>query len=567
VIVEWDVPIPMEDGVVLRADVFRPDDGGRYPALLSYGPYAKGLAFQDGYPSAWERLACDHPDALAGSSNIYANWEVVDPEKWVPDGYAIVRVDSRGAGRSPGFIDTRSSRETDDIERCIEWAASQPWCNERVGMCGISYYAITQWMVAARRPKHLAACCMWEGSSDPYREQARHGGILCEFRVNWFDMQVKTVQHGLGERGPRSRITGELVCGPETLSEEELAQNRASVREQFYEHPLRDAFWRDRSPDLAAIEVPFLSCGNWGGQGLHGRGNVEGFLQAGSRNKWLELHGLEHWTEFYTDYGLDLQKRFFDRFLRDRPERWPDEPRIHLRVRHLDGFTDRGENEWPLARTQWTKFFLNADGTLSATPGSAGTVAFEALGDGVTFLSAPLEKPTEITGPAALTLTVSSSTEDADIFAVVRAFAPDGEEVVFQGAIDPHTPLAQGWLRASQRALDPARSTPYRPWHPHETAQPLVPGEAVELDVEIWPACVVLPAGYRLALTIRGKDYEYAGASGGRLSNFKNELRGCGPFLHNDPRDRPAEIFGGRTTIHIDPSRPSYVLLPVIPDK
>src|SRR6204780_1580672 len=116
--IEWDVPISMEDGVVLRADVFRPDDGGRYPALLSYGPYAKGLAFQDGYPSAWERLAQDHPDALSGSSNIYANWEVVDPEKWVPDGYAIVRVDSRGAGRSPGVIDVWSPREAQDLYQC-----------------------------------------------------------------------------------------------------------------------------------------------------------------------------------------------------------------------------------------------------------------------------------------------------------------------------------------------------------------------------------------------------------------------------------------------------------------
>src|SRR5215467_15555035 len=103
--IDWDVDITMDDGLVLHADIFRPAADGRYPVILSYGPYAKGLAFQDGYPSAWERMATKHPDVAAGSSNKYQSWEVVDPEKWVPHGYACVRVDSRGAGCSPGFID------------------------------------------------------------------------------------------------------------------------------------------------------------------------------------------------------------------------------------------------------------------------------------------------------------------------------------------------------------------------------------------------------------------------------------------------------------------------------
>src|ERR1700739_273736 len=103
--IDWDVDIRMDDGLVLKADVFRPVRDGQYPVLLSYGPYAKGLAFQDGYPSAWERMVAEHPDVAAGSTNAYQNWEVVDPEKWVPDGYVCVRVDSRGAGRSPGEPD------------------------------------------------------------------------------------------------------------------------------------------------------------------------------------------------------------------------------------------------------------------------------------------------------------------------------------------------------------------------------------------------------------------------------------------------------------------------------
>ena len=567
--IDWDVPIVMDDGVVLRADLFRPvGELGRHPVILSYGPYGKGLAFKEGYVSAYERLTQDHPDVLQNTTGKYLNWETVDPEKWVPDGYAILRIDSRGAGRSPGFLDPRSQREVEDIVQCIEWAAVQPWSSGRVGMCGISYYATNQWQVAAKRPPHLAACCIWEGSNDVYREQARHGGILCTFRQHWYDIQVKTVQHGRGERGPRHPITGDFACGPETLSEEELERNRINIGQAHYEHVLLDDFYASRTPRLADITVPFLSAANWGGHGLHLRGNVEGFVQASSSEKWLEFHGLEHWTEFYTDYGLALQKRFFRRFLHDDATAWPDSPRVRLQVRHLDRFVERGEDEWPLARTAWTRFYLDLAGkALRREPAANATLQFDALGDGVTFTSEPLERETEFTGPSALKLFLSSSTSDADVFAVLRAFSPGGEEVVFQGAIDPHTPLAQGWLRASHRKLDHPRSTPFRPWHPHDALRPLRSGEIAELDVEIWPTCIVLPAGYRIALTVRGKDYEYAGLSGGRLSNFRNEMRGSGPFLHDDPRDRPPETFGGTTTLHTNSANPSYVVLPVIPTK
>ena len=100
--IDWNVPIEMDDGLVLRADVFRPVKEGHYPVILTYGPYAKNLSFQEGYPTAWDRMATKHPDVTAGSSNLYQNWEVVDPEKWVPHDYACVRVDSRGTGCSPG---------------------------------------------------------------------------------------------------------------------------------------------------------------------------------------------------------------------------------------------------------------------------------------------------------------------------------------------------------------------------------------------------------------------------------------------------------------------------------
>ena len=567
--IDWDVPIAMDDGLVLRADVYRPIADGRYPAIVSYGPYGKGLAFQDGYQTAWEIMAKENPDAVTGTSNKYQNWEVVDPEKWVPDGYACVRVDSRGAGRSPGHLSHNNARENRDLCQCIEWSAAQPWCSGKVGLNGISYYASSQWRAAALQPPHLAAICVWEGWVDNYRDSNRHGGIICVFRKNWQDMQVKTVQHGVGERGAKSRVTGELVCGPATLPDEELVKNREDLWASVLSRPLDGPYYRERSGDLSKVVVPLLSAANWGGQGLHPRGNFEGYMRAASQQKWLEVHGDSHWAPFYTDYGVKLQKRFFDYFLKGIDNGWDKQPRVQLQVRHPgEKFVLRHENEWPLARTQWTRFYPDPQGMrLSPTPLAAErSITYEAMGDGLTFSTPPLTQETEITGPSVLKLFVSSSTTDADIFAVLRVFAPDGREVVFQGALDPHTPIGQGWLRASHRKLDPALSLPYRPYHTHDEAQSLKPGEVVELDIEIWPTCIVVPAGYRIALTIRGKDYEYEGEAA-TLSNMKNPMRGCGPFMHDDPTDRPPAVFGGKVTLYFGPNRRSHVLLPVIPPK
>ncbi len=567
--VVWDASIPMDDGVVLRADVFCPMAEGKYPAILNYGPYAKGHAFQDSRRFAWERMIKQKPEVAAGSSNKYQNWEVVDPEKWVPDGYAVVRVDSRGTGCSPGYVDPWSPRETQDLYQCIEWAATQHWCSGKVGLNGISYFAMNAWQVAALAPPHLTAICAWEGAADHYRETCYHGGIFSEFISNWYPRAIVPVQHGLGEHGPRSRVTGELVTGPQTLTAEELAKNRRDIVGSALEHPFDDDYHKQRTPDLEKITVPFLSAANWGGQGIHPRGNFEAFMRAPAKQKWLEAHGDTHWLEFYTDYGVKLQKRFFGHFLKGEDTGWAQQPPVQLLVRHPgEKFVERHEQEWPIARTLWTKFFLEpSDLSLRRTPGEIGAaLAYNALGEGLTFRMAPLTSPMEITGPIAAKLFVSSSTSDADLFLILRVFAPDGTEVTFQGAQDPHTPIAQGWLRASHRKLDPERSLPYRPYHTHDRAQPLTPGEPVELDIEIWPTCIVVPAGYQVALTIRGKDYEFGGAPV-IAPHIPYPLRGVGPFIHNDPRNRPAATFSGKNTLHFAGDRQSWILLPLIAEQ
>jgi predicted acyl esterase len=567
--IDWDVPIEMDDGIVLRADVFRPAAEGRYPVILSYGPYAKGLSFQDGYKGNWARLIKAAPEVLTGSTNKYQNWELVDPEKWVPDGYCCVRIDSRGAGRSPGMLDVWSPRETLDLYQCIEWAGTQIWSNGKVGINGISYYAMNQWTVGALKPPHLAALCIWEGSSDYYRELCRHGGILSDFLNSWHPRQVASVQHGVGDHGAKSAVTGETVAGPETLSDSELLANQADSPGEAKRRKLYDDYYAARTADFSQIEAPLLSAANWGGMGLHTRGNFEGYLAAGSKQKWLEVHGDTHFTHFYSKYGEALQKRFFGYFLKGENTGWTNQPRVSLNVRHPhEKFMLRAESEWPLARTQWTKYFLQPDGLVLSQqpPANAARLVYETSGDGLTFRTEPMSSSVEITGPIAAKLWLSSETTDADVFLALRLFDPNGKEITFIGSNDPRVPIGLGWLRASQRKLDPVKSRRYRPWHSHDEQWPLAPGQPVELDIEIWPTSIVVPPQFQLALSVRGKDYEVDGKDVA-LPNAPYPMKGVGPFLHVDADDRPPPVFARRNALHFSSKQQPYLLLPVIPER
>ncbi len=565
--ITWHQPIPMDDGIVLRADVFAPIADGKYPAILTYGVYAKGLAYQDGYPHQWKKMVEDHPEILEGSTNKYQNWEVTDPERWIPHGYVVIRVDSRGAGWSPGFMDCNSPREVEDLYQCIEWAGTQPWCSGKVGMLGISYYASNQWRVAGLHPPHLAAIIPWEGQNDRYRDSGYHGGILSEFQKLWAKHQVVNIQYGVGARAKKNPNTGESVAGPVTLSDGELAKNRVNVFDDLKSHPLDDEWHRSRSADLSKVTLPLLTCANWGGQGIHPRGNFNGFTETPSTQKWLEVHGDSHWSLFSSGYGLALQKKFFDHFLKGIANGWEKTPRVTLNVRHPgEKFVRRSENEWPLGRTQWTKFYLDIANTkLSPTPiATPAKIEYEAMGKGVLF-SMTLDRETEITGPIAAKLFIASSTKDADLFLVVRVFDPRGKELTFMGSTDPNTPIANGWLRASHRRLDPKRSKPWQPYHLHDRAEPLTPGDVYECDVEILPTSIVLPAGWRLALSVRGKDYEYEGELSEFGKTFHYGTKGTGGMTHDDPDSRPKAIFDNRVTIHSGGDRQSWVMLPIIP--
>lgn len=559
-IIQKNVTITLRDGARLKANVFRPVSGEPVPVLMTHGPYGKDAHFEDAFKPQWDELKRLYPGLdTEGSTGRYLRWEVADPERWVPWGYAIVVVDSRGAGESEGQLGVWSPQEVQDYHDAIEWAGLQAWCNGKVGLLGISYYAMNQWQVAALRPPHLAAICPWEGASDFYRDVSHHGGIFGNFFLElWFPKQILSVQNGNGHSPYIDRETGTTSTG-HPLDEATLARNRVDIIEAFRSRPLVGDWYSQRTADLSRIEVPVLSAGNWGGMGLHLRGNIEGFLGAGSARKWLQMHGGTHWESFYLPEYVQMQKRFFDHFLKGQQNGWDELPPVLLDIRHVDRFEQRHENEWPLQRTQWTPLHLDAvNRALSDRPAhSASSVSYAAPGPGVEFQSPPFDEETEFTGPLSLVLWVSASMPDMDLFVTVRAYRPDGTEVVFRGATDPAVPIAQGWLRASHRKTDAARSRPGRPHHVHDEIQPLVPGQVYRVEVEIWPTSIVIPVGHRLAVRVDARDFEREGSTGPR--------KGSGPFLHTDPTDRPPGTFAGTNTLHTGGGYDSHLLLPRIP--
>ena len=547
VVVDKDVDVPMRDGVRLKADVFRPYGEEKFPAILNLGPYQKD--------KPWIV-----PDTLEEKPNEWMNWETVNPQWWVPRGYAAVRVDGRGTGKSPGQCEPWSLAEAIDFYDAIEWAAAQPWCNGKVGLLGISYFAINQWFVANLRPPSLKAIIPWEGFADLYRDALFHGGLLNLFMTNWYTAHM--LHHELG-RASRDLPDGWQI---NTL--------------YFWLHNNLDSgAFHGAQAQWDKINVPMFSVGNWSGMGLHLRGNTEAFMRAATPHKKLRIHSGSHVHPFYTEDGRHDQIRFFDYWLKGIDNGVMDEPPVKLAIRKGgDKIEWRHEQEWPLARTRWTKLYLDlsrkpaddseiggflevknppdaASRTYAATGlgtmGSTSAASSQVMGGGikpgmgVSLETSHLSVDTEITGPLAAVLWVSSSTEDMDLFLTLRNIDAEGNEVMETGQQGAPVPVAKGWLRVSHRELDPELSRPYRPYHRHVRRLYLTPGEIVRVEVEIWPTSMVFKKGHRIRLDIQPRDGV-----------------GSAHYMHYH-----ADYNSGTNTIYAGGDKDSYLLLPLIPAK
>jgi predicted acyl esterase len=469
-IFDHDVPVTMTDGLQLRVNIYRPEKPGRYPVLMLMGPYGKDTSMADApaYKTSWAKLIAKYPGLCKKSSCRYIRFEAPDPERWVENGYIVIHADVRGAGASPGVLDPFSPRETEDYATLITWASRQSWNSGKVGLLGTSFQAINQYQVAAPRPQGLAAILPWEGAYDEYREIAYYGGILNVAWEYWWTHQVAPNQNGYADTPLIDSISGGKDTGA-PFSPDVLKQNRVDPVEAFAKHPFDDAYYHQRTPDGSRIAVPMLDVANWTDW------STQGYLAAVSKQKWLRIQTGDHLTPFYSEESLALQKRFFDHFLKGLNNGWEREPRVAVQVRRPDGTTWRSASAWPLPGMRPERWYLDAaTGSMSPGPSTAAAESSSpGLGDGLTFMSAPFEEETEFTGPIGVRLWVSSSTTDMDIFAAARLIDPQGRDVTFMGNSDPNVPLGLGYLRVSQRAADPARSTEYTAFHPHLASEPM----------------------------------------------------------------------------------------------
>ncbi len=475
---ERDVPVALSDGTRLRANVFRPDTGGRFPAILSAHPYGKDALPRRtslGYLPLARYRFLRQPEPVSLSA--YTSWEAPDPSSWVPRGYAVVNLDLRGFGTSEGTGTLLSEQEGRDVAEAIEWAAAQPWSTGKVGLNGVSYLAISQWRAAALRPPHLAAICPWEGFSDVYRDLAYPGGVREDgFMPFWSQMT---------ERSGRVQ---------EALRPGQLA------------HPSFDDFWAELVPNLERIVVPALICGSFSDQGLHTRGAFEAFRRIGSRHRYLFTHRGGKWSTYYSREALSLQQRFFDCFLKGEENGMREVAPVRLEVRSRGNAVHavRDERAWPLPGTRWTPLHL-APGELRERPvESSASVQFVAPAGGVQF-AWRLPEDLELAGPMKLKLHVElGGATDAHLFVAVRKLEGT-RHVPFEGAYGfGRDVVTKGWMRVAHRRLDGSRGDPTRPFHPCDVAEPLPAGQIAAVEIELLPSSTFFRRGDTLRLDVQG---------------------------------------------------------------
>ena len=569
-----DVKIPLQNGLHVVGDVYRPDVDGEVPVIMNCGVY--GRAFH-------HHTICDEGDVEAheaaeeryflGNSAglIFENHETVNTADWVPQGYAVVRVDGPGTGKSPGKLAIWGIETARAYHDAIEWAAEQPWCNGAVGLWGMSYYAVTQQQVASLRPPHLKAMIAIGTDADLYEEMVYTGGVLNEeFFFFWYRAGVLPA-----------------VCGPvddvDFMAVAKAAPFKDSNPAAIF-GPRAEVFM---SPDMTKVDVPtwVVACTTHPSH-LHQLGGSEAYLTTNTSSKKIDFW--EDWfTRAYAKATVAEHRAFFDHWLKGVDNGVMDTPPVRLEIRTGNGASYMQEEaEWPVARTEYVRWNLDASPSdwrgdrwrqdflrLSSTPPEAerqveysAEVAMDVRAgppppsletiermwrSGVSFISDPVAEDMVFAGYSKAKLWVSSTSEDMDLFLALRIIDERDREVHYGGATTVgfptrNYPLAKGWLRVSHRKTDPARSTDYTVKHTHLQADyaPLENGEIVPVEVEIIPNTALIRKGWRIRLDVQPFDGVAHGARHGYEASFHD---------------------GASNRLYTGPDHLSYVQLPIVP--
>jgi len=556
---EKDVYVTMRDGTKLATDLFRPDHEGKFPALLAYGPYGKEL----------QSLVITFPPQARPSPLWDGCIEAGDTNYIVPRGYAHIIADARGTGKSEGecygVYGAGGGSEGKDCYDLIEWAARQPWCDGNVGMVGISYYATVQILAAAEQPPHLKAIFANGGHYDTY-ELAYQGGIMWlmprasrEGRGGDSGYAVKRAASAMKKRLSAKDFNR---CIQERLKDPDIKNYPNFYHMLHYpdSHPLfidlllnpydgpfyKEGQAKGKSPK---VKIPTHISVKWG-RGWTVDGTIDCYLGVSGPKK-LELQPLPPMQERPFHEFHDTMIKWYDHWLKGIDTGMMDEPPIKIFVEGIKKW--RFEYEWPLKRTDWTKFYLRPRSQLSMNPETLDTDAVPPDGfyqptmtvtdkvQSLRYTTPPMVEEMELTGPGALYLHVSIDTDDTNFIVKLHDVDPKGKRVQ----------LTTGWLKASHRELDQSKSTPWRPHHPHTRSNPVVPHEVMEYAIRIHSFSNVFRVGHRMELEISSQE----------------------PFTDASLALLPPDSFhlpSGRATTHKifrDSKYPSHLLLPVIPRK
>jgi putative CocE/NonD family hydrolase len=564
-----DVKIPVRDGSFVYADIFRPADDEKHPAIMNLGEYGKSFDHgsigseedAEAKEQAEDRFFSGNPDSLQ-----YENHETVNTSDWVPNGYVVIRIDARGVGNTPGVQAPLGRQEAEDYYDAIEWAAAQPWSNGKVGLWGMSYYAMSQHNVASLQPPHLAAMIAQGTDSDSYNEYLYGGGLFSEGFWNWW-LKILTHGNSVGERRMVDWM-GEALAHP--------------FNDPAVYGPHAVTFM---TPEVDKITTPVWIVGPQSGVVLHQLGSTETYVRSTSVAA-RKFDFVDAWfPRSYAPSTVAEHMRFFDYWLKDIDNGIMDEPPVRVQVRTGNAAVyTLNEQEWPIARTEYVKYYLDAQHSdwtgdehgrrmfrLAPTaPSDERSTTWDAFLDlgmavpaplgrvggtprwatGISFISDPMSEDMTLVGYMKAGLWVSSSSTDLDVHISLRVIDADDRELRYEAIVlpmDPNFahPVGAGSLKVSHRRLDAARSTDYLPVHTHTEADyaPLDPGEIVEIEVGLAPSTALIRKGYRLQLDIQPS------SPAGIPSRAYDES-------YHD---------GATNTVYTGPDHVSYVQLPLLP--
>jgi putative CocE/NonD family hydrolase len=503
-----DVLVPMDDGVRLAATVTFPSrDGstpapGRFPVVLEMTPYGR--------------------DGVCGC---------IPGSDFAARGIVGAVVDVRGTGGSEGSLEGNyfSPREQRDGAELVQYFGTRGYSTGRVGMAGGSYLGITQYLAAERQPSHLKVITPTVALSDLYREGYTHEGIPNFF----FDAQYLAVQQPASITGTN---TDPGLLGETAGAKIQQANGSANVPFDFLARPNDGPFYRERSPLYHAdrIRVPTLIVDGWRDGFIFGANEMYRALSGRSGVETrLYVDPCTHkgcGPPFYPGYSpSNLENaeavvfEFLAKYLKPGTQ-VPSRPPVRVYLQGKGQWMNRAQ--WPPPDSGMRRLYLSRDGMNGARPGTTSTrsyatnpadglsMSFDQYGTmaaspyvpldqrlaeeaGLTWRTGVLPSPLTLTGESALHLVAASSAKDTDWFAKISDVAPDGSEAI----------VTAGFLRASHRQLDTARTTPTRPWHTNTDPTPIEPGRYYGYELAIWPTAYEFAKGHRLQLRLTSYDF------------------------------------------------------------